>query len=1063
MNPERRGAAASVAPILSAIDLATLVSCLTEAIEPVQLSRPEHAWPFLSYEPAGRILRLNTSAVLRRLVRSKDKLGQFLRDLPHPRAGLHAYIGGRLVDGSDQALLSSITKLVGVLEKELIGVCQERSLDLTSLLMPAEECLSDVSKRIGSSLDTCDAVTRLCHVRFRDPARKAKDDSETIGRLMAAIEEIEGGDRFERFARPLRRLMEHQSLPQDEIGNVIDYHRSQYQTPGSQLSRFLDFLDDNGLSRVRLAICFQIMAAVGDEATRRAKDGTSDFRLLSEYVRRARELYLMANDPQQPSIDVQLSHHFGAKADFSLGEVMAKVFFYHCLPVFCTNEAQIFEADRPSQESAIPAVAREVSYRFKVNGKDPVTQQSAFLNRLEKIRESLQDEHSYPPVPLAELIYLAVVIPGSPSTVDPLNEAKTVIERLRQGGRAAASALLDELRDRATQVDQIARALIKVLRLHGVAITSTLSRRSWQFYLCVLRGIINRERATTAVDNPLCRPDPGVHEHVPWLRNLVVTEGTPMPEAFFSVRVTVRLAERGLCLLDEPPVERRVQRRLQGRTVQVLWRPFLLDAGGSSSPRWTPLDRSVKAWAFPARIDVEYDPRTLQPKSRQDSSEQFVRLDDEQVPMFAAYRTAFTVLVYAALFVILRKVRSQETGIDDPTVLMLRLQQQGRDSEDMSAAQSVYAAAQAIEHALGRDIRLHSQGFVDSAENESTRRYRIRGTFAALLSAFPLHIQTSQLPQLGPIGVVTFATRPCDRDPEALDATHEGFVFLGRTYVARPTPHPVAGFDLDPDQHITEVDFGQDSFDKPKVVLERISRLYELGCRHIIYLAHRYGGRHIGRSALRHRHHENPIFLSQVATRFPDLVLYPLVRDVFPATRLRQRERDEDAFEVLRPAEHLDEYVRDDAADLRTGFVPFYTLATLSVVGQEEKRPQSGFATYFLLHDAQLSAMEWVARAYANLADPNSAVRDEIIAVLRGLHYIEAEKEAIRVDGRAYVRPVLDPYAYMHPDTIAGAGELIIRPPSRRRAGQTLLSLPAVLARVSSVLHAHHGIRARSQ
>jgi hypothetical protein len=47
--------------------------------------------------------------------------------------------------------------------------------------------------------------------------------------------------------------------------------------------------------------------------------------------------------------------------------------------------------------------------------------------------------------------------------------------------------------------------------------------------------------------------------------------------------------------------------------------------------------------------------------------------------------------------------------------------------------------------------------------------------------------------------------------------------------------------------------------------------------------------------------------------------------------------------------------------------------------------------------------------------------------------------------------PVLDPFGWVDPKKRAAAGEVQVM--SRRRAGTVLLSLPAVLAHVTKVLH----------
>lgn len=107
-------------------------------------------------------------------------------------------------------------------------------------------------------------------------------------------------------------------------------------------------------------------------------------------------------------------------------------------------------------------------------------------------------------------------------------------------------------------------------------------------------------------------------------------------------------------------------------------------------------------------------------------------------------------------------------------------------------------------------------------------------------------------------------------------------------------------------------------------------------------------------------------------------------------------------------------------------------------------KPQSGFCTYFLESDSRLRQIEWAERARVNLIDPNqdSAVRPCLITVLRGLHFLHAE--------RASGKPVLDPYDWINPTTIGGAGEFKVV--TSRRKGGIVLSLPAVLTHVGTVL-----------
>jgi len=188
-------------------------------------------------------------------------------------------------------------------------------------------------------------------------------------------------------------------------------------------------------------------------------------------------------------------------------------------------------------------------------------------------------------------------------------------------------------------------------------------------------------------------------------------------------------------------------------------------------------------------------------------------------------------------------------------------------------------------------------------------------------------------------------------------------------------------------------------------------------------------------------------FLDEAAKRFPDVHLYPLRRDVFPATRLRKRQSTESGFEVLRYDAHQKMYL-ESAQNVLRSLVPIYTFATLHVVG-EEGRPQSGFCTYFFDAEHRLSDFNLKEATRANILGTGSAesVRQSLVSVLRGIHFMESEKPS----DKARWLPVLDPFAWATPTSTAAAGEVEVI--TRRGGRAILLSIPAVLAHVTRVLH----------
>jgi hypothetical protein len=359
----------------------------------------------------------------------------------------------------------------------------------------------------------------------------------------------------------------------------------------------------------------------------------------------------------------------------------------------------------------------------------------------------------------------------------------------------------------------------------------------------------------------------------------------------------------------------------------------------------------------------------------------------------------------------------------------------------------VYAAAQAIETLLGRDVDVRMQGIV--LDDKPANRFKEQGAYAALFAGFPLCVE-DRSDERPTVGVISFAARPVNDHPDLPDVPGQQLV-LARTYLATSIDAPFGGYAIRCAGSRTEIIEPDESL--PLCVDEEIARLYaDQRCRHIILLQHRFGQRRVGGQAARSRLRHQDRLLADLAPRYPDAVIYPLVRDTFAATRLRSRRiSTEDAFEILHPDEHVSD-MTDEGRILRHNYVPVYSLATLHVVGgadAELDKPQSGFCTYFLLRD-NVAPVETVARLEANLLPSASPVRESLIGALRGIHYLEAERA---IGAARSVQPVLDPYDWMSPGNIGKVGEVIVFDSTRMAHGSVSLSLTALLHLVSRVLH----------
>ncbi|HND20658.1 MAG TPA: hypothetical protein PLB18_14900, partial [Acidobacteriota bacterium] len=889
--------------------------------------------------------------------------------------------------------------------------------------------MESVAKQFNTTIQKTRGQSLIQPMVFQGFGKVGSDPKSDVARVVTAVETVRGNP--ETWSQDLVKAMRVQSLQknivEEESEPVLAQYLEQATTPGTQLNLFLNFLEDEALSRVRLAVAFKIMEAISEQASASLDRGSdpSDYRLLIEYIRRAVRFQHRVLAPDQEEILVRLVSGFGVP-EFKLSSELCKASFYSCLPVWADAHSQMFEK-RGDFDGQGQMINRELSYRFRINGIDPETQKTAFLSRLARIRERLavQTDGAVSPRTLAELIFLWNVIPTDEA--HPAHPDWTApLLFLEQGGPTAAQELLKSLESRAEIVSRIGRTFVQVLKQSGGCVPESLQRRPVVFYLSLRKSLVNWVKAfTEGTLDPLIGQGTDAMVKAEWLRHVDVYDA-PNPSGLLSIQVSARLSEHRLAVSGES-FRIPAYREYPAGVVQILWHPTEL--------------KEVKSehWAFPSRIEIRYEDKYLGSKNG--------NLNSGHEKNLAIYRLSFAILVETVLSTILRSVKSAIPDTFDISVMMFRIQTGGIEAEPHTGSQFVYAVGQSLEHALGRDWLIRGQGLVDSTSAKDTLPFRQRNAFGAMYSGFPLVIGRTGPGQVEKFGAVVFTSRPCDSHPE-MSAEETGSVIIGKTYLAQTCEgQGKPAYRLTCGPNVLDIGFGQSVFEKPPAVMEAIRHLYDSGCRHIVFLSHRYGGRRVGRSAHRHRHHENLAFLQEVTVRFPDLHLFPLTRDIFPAIRLRQRNDNQvDEFEITGTDSHVpgSSLVREGQ-----GMIPLYTLATLRYIGKDgNQKPQSGFSTYFYIKDDPgLEFFEWREKTSALIFGADPSVRNDLHALLRGIHFLESELPAVK----DRVSPVLDPYQWMSPAVSAGVGDIVIQK-KNGHSGQVIPSLPAVLARIHSIL-----------
>lgn len=1049
-TPAQRGARARAHQRAPSVDLVRLIELLTKAIPPdTSASGYPAAWPLFDFDVERRRLRVNTRGVLSRLYgadafRSDFKHGEdcgFLRDIELPERGNDARLGGRIAAERLADLPRATAALMKVLDNELSETLTRSEVEASTLVhADGRAYLEELAAAVKARFETGSTFSRLMPIAFAEPSRDASARSDVIARLVAAVEEVETKNWLDNLEVAARRKLRQRGLDDEDIEGAVASLRHEPERLASQTARFLHFLDDEALARVRLMVTFSIMGALKDAA---AKRSDADARLLAAYVDNVQQLHATFCDTEELLV-LDMSRTYGANGKVSISEQLRKAMYFNCLPVWAEWVNQMFEF-RPLSGGSL---AREVSYRFRVNGNNPMEGKSAFLARLERIEEELmrgpETASSATSRWLAELYLLAIAVPRLDELAEPAkasSRARELALRLQTGGQHTVGELIAELKTLDTTLTRIARGLVATLRSRGKALLDAAQKSVQVQYVCVQEDVVDWERLSAATQDSkdlFVRPaDQAQSEAALWFRSLVITDNpTKVPSLLFSVKVRTLLRERALCV-TAPGRDVRLTRDYTGPLLPVSWRPHSIEG---DAREWKPRGGD-ELWRNGPGVDIEYDEASIRRRTKRGGE----ALETAQ-QQHAAGAVAFMLLAY----LVTRRVRERASAPEGPQlrtlVLRFQLDQTAIPSEQedgIPGDEVAYAAGQAVEAALACEAPAYMQGLVTGA-GRGDPMFRQRGALAALASAFPLTVSMEEPATVKRVALVSYATRPVSEHPA--HPTEGAFLYKVRTYVADAVEGAQPGYRLAEERTQLHIQ-PKEAFEEPALVFEEIGRLKEAGCDHIMLLWHHYGNWRIGRTADRHAPHSSAEFLKNVAKRFPDVTLYTLRRDVFPATRMRERLAQEAAFEVVRVREH-EEFWHPVEAEVRRDLVPVYTFATLGVVGDGGSRPQSGFCTYFLELDSRPAQLEWAERPRVNLIDPNqdSTVRPSLIALLRGLHYLQAERAVVR--GQSM--PVLDPYRWIAPATVGGAGELKVM--WSRRRGSVTLSLTALLAHVSTVL-----------
>ena len=554
MSPENNGGAKIEARSPKpCIDLVTLVELLTKAIPPKNNSgttdklHPDYR-PAFAFDADKNRLRICTSAVMRRFFGNKDfktafdpEGGGFVQDLPTSGYGFRMRVGGTLKEDNRDRLPKALDQLILAIDAALPPETQLSAL----LLNEPEKQLQELAQKTGAFFQNKAHNATLVPIAFPNQDTQNNPENKPIAKVISALERIDADNYFVRMLNAVKEYLENRlEEDDDDVETSLDTLKAENTRPESQLNRFLTFLDDEALARVRLLITLRIMSAISEHSPTKHK-------ILKEYVHRVKTFFDAA---KEDIFEVNLSADFGTGGDFKLSEYLNTANFYFCLPVWPESEAQIFEDKTINQEKTSFGVVREVSYHFRINGKNPTAGKFAFEARLDKIEKELEldnEDSFFDPKTvtrsLSQLIFLAVVVPSeimeSVTVRNFSSSLQQLLKDLKNGGKNAVKQLIVKLQECAETMKTIASSLIDVINTKSEKIISQVQSESSQQFICVKRDIFEWSRLTTgASENLLVGSENPGRETVAWFKHIEVCDTPETPGLLFSVKVNIKLS-----------------------------------------------------------------------------------------------------------------------------------------------------------------------------------------------------------------------------------------------------------------------------------------------------------------------------------------------------------------------------------------------------------------------------------------------------------------------------------------------------------------------------------------
>lgn len=811
MNNLEDGASFATNPIQACINLVPVVNMLNESITKLLDSNVR------IFEIQNNSVIFNSGQIMAKhhltegfkQIKSKEPNKGFFQYVAPSPTLLQTTIGGRIVPGTNKALSTAVWKLAELIDQELHRVT---SKDLQLLCQEGALLIGGMAQRLEIKSFNPNTSTKIAPFKITS---SQSNNTQDLARVLDCVETVYGSrdEHLENLITSIKTYLQRDGIDPADLEEITDNLHTLATNPNQQLARFLDFLEQEILYRLRLYMGLHLMEGIASDLEAR-KNIEYDPKPFITYVRRVSTLIHYFANPNAEVIQVNLSFAFGAAGEFSFNEILSNVIFYNCLPVWCHAQSIVFEtADKYGAEAT--EVIRHINYHFRINGINPEYGETAFLSRILEIKSKLQQHFKnlgaansqISRYDLATMIFLATIFRDDDIVGDGSAEAAalgTTVAKLQnttdiQQLIGKIQILLTKLQaldkskglksaSKQSKIDAIAKILVKSLQTRGKILKQLLHpTKPIVYHINIERSLINFSKVEDCASEIL-NIDNSKNELAEFIKYTTITPHTSTVQALNSIRVEVTLSEHSITKLDTDPITMDLEHAIPDYILPVVIQP------GVATEQTV---RNLVYWAFPSGLIITYDPKFLQlsessrnednapspPKRQIGQKERSQEANDikEKQLLLASYRTAFSILLHVLLRRLEHYVRHRLNLTASPTMLILRTQTEklqatpaydpnlGKHQPSTgTAAETVYAISQALEIALADTIPVRVQGIIETTTaTDAAIKYKRNNSFYALQAAFPLLVSHKHIPspELNQIALISFSSRPCARTP----------------------------------------------------------------------------------------------------------------------------------------------------------------------------------------------------------------------------------------------------------------------------------------------------------